>query len=906
MRVKERAGFASWLVAAVVIAAGGVVGTAAPASAATVLTVTTTADTVDGGDGVLSLREAVGEAATASPPVEIRLATNANYELSRCGAAVVDEDSNTVGDLDLAPAGDVLIAGHGATVRQTCSTDRILDAGYPATAAVAYTVTLHDLTLADGKGSFVGALGSEAGLVLDGVVVAGTVTASSSSVGTAAVVVSRDAHPSFARPLRIDDSTFHDITGRAVADLATGGVVEITTSTFHDITSPGSGSDIDAMVMSRNRSITVTDSTFADSSGAAVAVGIMSSTPQPVDLTLERTDVHGLADTTRAVVWSQGSLHLTDTAIVGNDAALPLIAASSTVVRSTISDNTGSLVTAALGKAVIEDSTIARNSALAVGGVSVGGESVIRNSTIAPTVGTSITVENTRVASHLVIDRSTIVTADPAPTVGREIRVGNVANPFPVSVEIRGSVLGRPTGGAGAPVCGLQAPELPVTWTVSWSLVGDASCGGGTGVVAGQDPQLGPLGDNGGPTETRQPVAGSPVVDALPASSGHCALTDADQRGVARPQGVACDIGAVEARLGGFHPVTPARIFDTREASGGAAPLGPGAIRVVPVAGHGGIPADHAAAVVANVTATNGDAASHLTLWPTNRAMPDASNLNWAAGETVANLVTVALSPDGTLTVRNNSGSTHVIVDVAGWYDDGALPTICPCGDGYGGILPTRVLDTRTGAPLAAGVARDLAIAGVAGVPADATAVIANVTVVKPTKDTHLTVWPKGQVLPPVSNVNAPVGSVVPNLVIVKVGPDGMVRLRNNSGSADVLVDVVGWFGPPGALRFRAVTPSRFLDTRTSSPLTTITRLFPTPEAMALSFNLTATQGTAATHLTAWAGGLTMPGTSTLNLTAGQTRANHAIVTVGSAHQLALRNNTGTIHAIADLAGYFA
>ena len=55
------------------------------------------------------------------------------------------------------------------------------------------------------------------------------------------------------------------------------------------------------------------------------------------------------------------------------------------------------------------------------------------------------------------------------------------------------------------------------------------------------DPLLGPLANNGGPTRTRALLAGSPAIDA--ASSDRC--PGKDQRGVARPQGAACDIGTV-------------------------------------------------------------------------------------------------------------------------------------------------------------------------------------------------------------------------------------------------------------------------------------------------------------------------------------------------------------------------
>jgi CSLREA domain-containing protein len=65
------------------------------------------------------------------------------------------------------------------------------------------------------------------------------------------------------------------------------------------------------------------------------------------------------------------------------------------------------------------------------------------------------------------------------------------------------------------------------------------------GTVA--DPMLGPLQDNGGPTETRRLGAGSPAIDLVPAAS----CPDTDQRGVARPHGPACDAGSYEVAAPG-------------------------------------------------------------------------------------------------------------------------------------------------------------------------------------------------------------------------------------------------------------------------------------------------------------------------------------------------------------------
>jgi hypothetical protein len=66
------------------------------------------------------------------------------------------------------------------------------------------------------------------------------------------------------------------------------------------------------------------------------------------------------------------------------------------------------------------------------------------------------------------------------------------------------------------------------------------------GNITGQDPLLGPLADNGGSNYTHALLPGSPAIDA---GSPDCPPPDADQRGVPRPQALACDIGAFEAEV---------------------------------------------------------------------------------------------------------------------------------------------------------------------------------------------------------------------------------------------------------------------------------------------------------------------------------------------------------------------
>jgi len=122
-----------------------------------------------------------------------------------------------------------------------------------------------------------------------------------------------------------------------------------------------------------------------------------------------------------------------------------------------------------------------------------------------------------------------------------------------------------------------------------------------------------------------------------------------------------------------FVGVTPARILDTRNGTGGfSTPLGQGQTIAATVAGLGGVPAMNAAippsAVVLNVTVTNTTAGSFLTVWPDGATRPNASDLNWVSGLTVPNLVVVKVGTGGKIDLYNPAGSTDVIIDVVGWY----------------------------------------------------------------------------------------------------------------------------------------------------------------------------------------------------------------------------------------------
>src|SRR5438876_4081874 len=195
-----------------------------------------------------------------------------------------------------------------------------------------------------------------------------------------------------------------------------------------------------------------------------------------------------------------------------------------------------------------------------------------------------------------------------------------------------------------------------------------------------------------------------------------------------------------------FHPLTPARIYDTRN---GGTPLAPGETRNVLVATQGGVPLGARAAVI-NVTATNATADGYLTIFPTGSTRAVASNLNFKAGKNVPNLVETALGTGGFVSVYNPAGNTDVIFDVAGYV---SAPVGTPGTDGlFNSLVPARVLDTRDGtgtggvvAKVGAGSTIDLMVTGAGGVPSTGVEAVAlNVTVTNATAPSYITAWPKG------------------------------------------------------------------------------------------------------------------------------------------------------------------
>ncbi|MDM7855647.1 choice-of-anchor Q domain-containing protein [Cellulomonas alba] len=519
-------------ISALVAASASVAIIATPAAAATV-TVTTTTDVVDGGDGLISLREAVDSANAAADPTVIELAASSTYTLTSCGG---DEDANVTGDLDYTGLLGLTINGHGATIDQTCPDERVLDQ-LDGTAQVA----LGALTITGGDSTDGAAVRFNGDIVLTGVTVSGN------DAATGPVLNSGESHTS---SIGLVDSTVGPNTGTGVR--VSFGSISVDGSTITQNTGRGIGA-IDG-------ALGVVDSTISDNGQGGV------STTGQGDGELSFVNSSAVDNGGPGVVCSAcGDLVVTASTITGNvpsgatvgggiqwsvDQDSPTDARTATITDSTIAGNTRNGPGGGMVVSIIEltdgpppaqidvvRSTFSGNSATGVDGRGGGlfaatGEVHVDNATFSGNTA-AVTGGGVDTATGDVFLRHATVVGNSAPT-GANVGTGE-------DLESFGSIVASAAGG------GTDCAIAGTTISSGFNVGGDTSCAfvGGPGDKTNVgDPQLGPLADNGGPTPTRLPLGTSPAAGAVPAAS--CTVFTVDQRGVTRPAGTNCEAGSVE------------------------------------------------------------------------------------------------------------------------------------------------------------------------------------------------------------------------------------------------------------------------------------------------------------------------------------------------------------------------
>ena len=377
----------------------------------------------------------------------------------------------------------------------------------------------------------------------------------------------------------------------------------------------------------------------------------------------------------------------------------------------------------------------------------------------------------------------------------------------------------------------------------------------------------------------------------------------------------------------------PERLLDTRIGAGdvkdaGTYPAyqGGGATTSVQLvtAGRQSTPST-AASVFLNVTVVQPSAEGYVTVFPCGQAQPNASNLNFKAGDVVANAVMAKVGSAGSVCLFS-SVPTNLLVDIAGYF---------PTTDSFTPLAnPVRLMETRNGATptvdgqaygagtIASGSTTHLAIANRGGLPASLASVAVNVTAVNGQADGgYLTVFPCGS-QPDASNVNYNAGQTIPNLVIAKVSAGGEVCIFNY-GKVDLLVDAIGYFSTSVSYSPLAA-PARFLNTRvggaTADMLPAATgigqlagggssyqllvggRNAISSSAGAVLMTVTVTNPQSDGYLTVFPCGQTKPEVSNVNFKAGQTIANSVAAGVGTGKNVCIFTSA-TADVIVDVAG---
>jgi len=256
-------------------------------------------------------------------------------------------------------------------------------------------------------------------------------------------------------------------------------------------------------------------------------------------------------------------------AFLKNDGTLTL--SKTTVADNTSSGNGGGIFNNTTSRLTLIDSTVSRNSAQSAGGgifdlgtltvinSTISGNKVVAqdasgagifdlgpftliNSTVSGNTSTATGGGITFFGSRATITSCTIYGNMAKDGGGFSIQDRGKQHPH---VEMGNSLVAGNHAHIGADISGTLTSD-------GYNLIQDVSQatvlygGSAPAELIGMSPNVGPLQDNGGPTKTHALVPGSPAIDKIPHNACHLDAIPTDQRGVKRPQGSKCDIGAYE------------------------------------------------------------------------------------------------------------------------------------------------------------------------------------------------------------------------------------------------------------------------------------------------------------------------------------------------------------------------
>ncbi len=487
---------------------------AVPAYAAT-LTVNATADT-GAAPGSCILRDAIESANTDTATGGCAAGNGADtIEFSVSGTIVLGSTLPVIGSditINGPLAGDIAISGNDAV--------RVFDI------AAGGSLSITGLTIRDG---FLSSASDGAGFrnlgtldIVDSVITENVSGFSGGGIENRGVLTVTGS------TITANSAVFSGGGIRTTSSGAVGPVTATVTGSTISGNTLSSGFGSGAGIQREGGALIVRDSTFAANAAPGDGGAIRSIASGFIE-------VSGSTFTANTAGIDGGALQL------GNDTGE---VSTSSFAGNTAGRDGGAIDTALFVQLSVADSTFSQNRATtgAGGAVSAGGNASVISSTF--TANRAVfggAIAHSSPSGAITVQSSTIVgnTSDDVAAAAGIWHTG-------AGATISGSILSGGIGCAGTIVDG--GYNIDSGATCGFSAPVGAAWGSNVG------PGLGALADNGGPTQTMVPLAGSPAIDAIPVGVLGCPATTpalptdlaTDQRGVVRPQGVGCDIGAVD------------------------------------------------------------------------------------------------------------------------------------------------------------------------------------------------------------------------------------------------------------------------------------------------------------------------------------------------------------------------
>lgn len=324
-----------------------------------------------------------------------------------------------------------------------------------------------------------------------------------------------------------------------------------------------------------------------------------------------------------------------------------------------------------------------------------------------------------------------------------------------------------------------------------------------------------------------------------------------------------------------------------------------------------------------NVVATYSASSGYMQVYVDGTQVASGSHAAVASGFTGAFQIGDARTGSGTF----GSYYSGQVADVITW--NSVMPPLTSVGAGsaFVSVPAFRLIDTRSTSkigpitgPIVGNTTFSVTPGGTSGIPTTGvSAIAATITTTGAAETGYLTVYPDGTPQPVSSTLNYTSTQNVTNGVVAALGTDGEFDVYNYGVNVQVIIDVTGYFttntATAGAGTYYPVTPWRALDTRNatgvptakiaagSQDVLTLAGVNGTPSGVtAVAINLTVTDATGQTNITAYPDGTTKPAVTSATTSTAVVTSTFSIVQVGSDGKIDIYN-AGTAGTSADLVG---